>query len=62
MRVLFIACAFALIAGCGEKVPQSETAKKIGDRPKQVLDKAAADTAKALQQGADRSRDDEKKQ
>lgn len=62
MRALFAVAAFAVLAGCGDKVPQSEASKKLGDQPKQVVDKAAVDTTKALQQGADRSADADKKQ
>jgi hypothetical protein len=51
-------CALVL-GGCGDKVPQSEAAKRIGEVPKQTIDKAAADTATALRQSADRNRDPE---
>ena len=48
-----------LSGGCGDKVPQSQAAKSLGDSPRQVVDKAASDTAKAMQQGAERIRDQE---
>ncbi len=54
---LAAACAAALLLGCADKVPESEAAKKVGEIPKQVVDKAAADTAKAMQQDAERNRD-----
>ena len=61
MRLLPLLVAALLMAGCG-KVPESGAAKKIGEQPKQVVDKAAADVGKALQQGADARREaDEKK-
>ena len=41
--------ALALAAACGDKVPQSEAAKKVGDQPKQIIDKAATDVGKAMQ-------------
>ncbi len=50
-------CAAGLLIGCGDKVPESEAAKKVGEIPKQIVDKAAADTAKAVQQDAERNRD-----
>ena len=47
-----------VLAGCGE----SESAKRIGAQPKQTIDRASTDVNKALQQGAERSRDaDERK-
>ena len=61
MRWLLGMAAAILLAGCGDKVPQSEAAKKVGDQPKQVVDRAAQDAAKVLQQGADRTADADKK-
>ncbi len=61
MRTLLAVAAAFAIAGCGDKVPQSEAAKKVGDQPKQVIDKTAGDAAKALQQGAERTADADKK-
>jgi hypothetical protein len=48
VRVLLFASALAL-AGCGDKVPQSEAAKKIGDIPKQTIDSAKAGVGKAME-------------
>ena len=62
MRVLLAVTAALAVWGCGDKVPQSGAAKKVGDQPKQVLDKAVGDTTKALQQGADRTAEADKKQ
>jgi len=61
MRWLLGMAAAILLSGCGDKVPQSEAAKKVGDQPKQVIDRAAQDAAKVLQQGADRTADADKK-
>ena len=57
----FIAAAWvALVLGaCADKVPQSQAAKRVGDVPKQVVDKAITDTAKAMKQGAGRNREPE---
>ena len=43
-----------LVAACGDKVPQSEAAKQIGNIPKQTIDNAAAGVNKAMQQGSER--------
>jgi hypothetical protein len=59
-NLLLIACT-ALLAACGDKTPESEAAKELGRRPKQIVDKAAADTARALEQGAARNREAEEK-
>jgi hypothetical protein len=54
--------AFALLlAACGDKVPQSEAAKKIGALPKQTVDRAAERTAEALKRGAERNVQEEKR-
>ena len=61
MRFSPLFLAALLAAGCS-KVPESGAAKKVGEQPRQVVDKAAADVGKALQQGADARREaDEKK-
>lgn len=43
-----------VLAACGDKVPQSEAAKKIGDIPKQTIDSARSGVNKAMEQGATR--------
>jgi hypothetical protein len=48
-----------LLGGCGDKVPESQAAKRLGEVPKQVVDKAATDSAQAMQRGAERNRDAE---
>ena len=59
IEVLVVA-VFAL-AGCGNKTPESETAKKIGEQPKQIVDKVTTDVNKALQTGAKAQQDADKK-
>ena len=54
---LALMCAAAFLFGCGDKVPASQAAKSVGEIPKQIVDKAAADTAKAVQQDAERNRE-----
>jgi hypothetical protein len=61
LRALLALLCAASLASCGDKVPESEAAKKLGAQPRQVIDKAAADVQKALQQGAERRSDAEKK-
>ena len=61
MRALIPVALLGLLAGCGDKVPQSEAAKQVGSAPKQTVDKATQDSAKALQQGADRTREADRK-
>lgn len=53
--------AIPLIAGCGDKVPESKAAKDLGNVPRQVIDKAASGASSALQQGAERTREEDKK-
>jgi hypothetical protein len=60
MRRLAVLTLALLAAACGDKVPQSEAARKIGSVPKQTVDRAAERTTDALKQGAERTaRDDE---
>jgi len=63
-RLLVVAMTVALagpaLTACGDKVPQSESAKKLGQAPKQTLDRAREGVNKALQQGVERNRDADK--
>ena len=60
-RLLLLAATLLLgIWGCGDKVPESSEARRIGEAPKQVIDKASADITKAVEQGVARSSDGEK--
>jgi predicted small lipoprotein YifL len=61
-RTSLVAALIVALAGCGEKVPESAAAGKAGGQPKQVVDKAAADVARSLQQGAERRQEAEKKE
>ena len=51
-----------LVAACGDKVPESKAAKDVGNIPKQTIDRATTGVDSAIQQGADRIREEEKKQ
>jgi len=37
MRTIALAC-LVLLAACGDKVPESEAAKRIGQQPKKTMD------------------------
>jgi hypothetical protein len=62
MKNLLFACLFLVAAGCGDKVPQSEAAKRVGDIPKQTVDRATTDVNKAMQQGSERLKEGEKEE
>jgi hypothetical protein len=63
-RMLAVAMTAAIagtaLAACGDKVPESEAAKKLGKVPKQTVDRAREGVNKALQQGVERTRDADK--
>jgi len=60
---LFLSClTLALLAACGNKTPESQAAKDVGNIPKQTLDKATTDVNAALQKGADRDKKEDQKQ
>ncbi|MEK6246328.1 MAG: hypothetical protein AABM33_17730 [Pseudomonadota bacterium] len=62
MKLLpFAFSAAFLFSGCS-KTPESETAKKIGEQPKQVIDKVTSDVNKAMQKGAEQRLEAEKKE
>ncbi len=56
-RVVALFVGLALLAGCGDKVPESEAAKKLGNAPKQIIDKTVTDVNQAVKQGAERTGD-----
>jgi outer membrane murein-binding lipoprotein Lpp len=58
---IFVLAVFFL-AGCGDKVPESQTSKKIGEQPKQIVDKVTSDVNKALQTGTAARQEAEKKE
>ncbi len=51
-----------VLAACGDKVPESSAAKKLGEQPKQIVDKVTGDVNKALQKGLEARQDAEKKE
>jgi hypothetical protein len=60
MKLFTMLCLTALIAACGEKVPEHAPSKELGNAPKQTIDKAVSDVARAAEQGAKRSTDEGK--
>ena len=56
------ACLAVLLSSACNKLPESETAKKIGAQPKQIVDKVTTDVNKAMQKEAQRLQDAEKKE
>ncbi|HLX82054.1 MAG TPA: hypothetical protein VKS43_15865 [Burkholderiales bacterium] len=62
MKTIFFAfLAVFLFAACS-KTPESETAKKVGEQPKQLVDKVTSDVNKALQKDAQQRQEAEKKE
>ena len=61
MKKFIVVCAL-LCAACGDKVPESEAARRIGQQPKQLLDKVETDVNKAMQKGMEQRQDAEKKE
>lgn len=62
MKTFLIAALVALLSSCDDKVPESKAAKELGNVPKQTIDKAANAVDAAVQQGADRLKEEDKKQ
>jgi PBP1b-binding outer membrane lipoprotein LpoB len=58
---LFSFLLIFLFSGCS-KTPESATAKKIGEQPKQIVDKVTSDVNKALQKGTEQRQEAEKKE
>ena len=60
-RMMVGITALLLCVACGDKVPESKAAKDIGAIPKQTIDKATSNIDAAIQKGADRAKEEEKK-
>jgi len=45
-----------LLAACGDKVPESEAARRLGQQPKKIVDRVTTNVGKAMQQGQDSER------
>jgi hypothetical protein len=60
---LFLACAVLFLAACGDKVPQSEAARRIGQQPKKTVDSVSSKVNDLMQQqgqGSERLKEDQK--
>ena len=44
------------LAGCGDKVPQSDASKRVGSAPRQAVDRATQGVNEALQKDAERAK------
>ena len=55
--------ALSLVAACGDKVPESEAARRIGQQPKKMVDSVSRKVGEAMQQGqgSERLKEDEQK-
>jgi len=51
LRKIELLTAVLLAAACGDKVPESEAAKRLGQQPKQTVDRVTTNVGKAMQQG-----------
>ena len=54
--VLAATVAVMLLPACGDRVPESGSARQFGAAPKQSVDEVTNDTARALELGAQRAR------
>jgi hypothetical protein len=61
-KLLLSCLTLIALAACGNKVPESEAAKEVGNIPKQTIDKATTDLNANLQKGADRDKKEDQKQ
>ena len=55
--------AALFVAACGDKVPESEAAKRIGQQPKKTIDSVSSKVGEVMQQGqgAERLKEQESK-
>jgi hypothetical protein len=58
---LLLALPF-FVAACGDKLPESEASRKLGEQPKQLLNKVESDVNKSLQKGMEQRTQAEKKE
>ena len=56
MNPLAVAVMVLALAGCGDKVPESEAAKKIGSAPRQAVGGAAQGVNEAMRKDAERAK------
>ena len=56
-NVIWAAILAAPLLACEAKTPQSDSARKVGDAPKQTIDKVVNDANKAIERGEARTRE-----
>jgi hypothetical protein len=51
-----------LLSACGDKVPESEVAKRVGQQPKKTVDNVSSKVGDLMQQGqgSERLKEDQK--
>ena len=55
-KISALALVCLLLAACGDKVPESEAAKRIGQQPKKTIDSVSSKVGNLMQQGQDSER------
>ena len=62
LRKISFLTAILLVSACGDKVPESEAAKRIGQQPKKTVDGVSSKVGDLMQQGqgSERLREDQK--
>jgi hypothetical protein len=51
LRRISFFTALLLLSACGDKVPESEAAKRVGQQPKKTVDNVSSKVGEAMQQG-----------
>ena len=51
LRKISLLSAIFLLSACGDKVPESEAAKRIGQQPKKTVDSVSSKVGDLMQQG-----------
>jgi hypothetical protein len=62
MRLL-VASLLLMLSACGDKVPESEAARRIGQQPKKTVDSVSSKVGDLMQQGqgSERLREEDSK-
>ena len=62
LRKISLLSVILLLSACGDKVPESEAAKRIGQQPKKTVDSVSSKVGDLMQQGqgSERLREDQK--
>jgi hypothetical protein len=62
LRKISLLSVILLLSACGDKVPESEAAKRIGQQPKKTVDSVSSKVGDLMQQGqgSERLKEDQK--